>query len=97
MRTKVLYEDLDKIEKFWKNAMPVLWDTDENNQPMWCPLISFKISASICIPFQNGKLTSCERTTRCVSFSTDHQLGWQHPDVACSYLYAIAVFRLSGT
>lgn len=32
----------------------------------------------------------------CVAFSTDHQMGYQHPDVACSYLMRYRSVLIEG-
>ncbi|HNX06393.1 MAG TPA: pyridoxamine 5'-phosphate oxidase family protein [Bacteroidales bacterium] len=90
MRTKVLYEDLGKIEKILEKCDSCFVGmADENNQPYVVPYnFGFKDKCIYLHSGQKGKKMDILRKNNkvCVSFSTDHQLGWQHADVACSYL-----------
>lgn len=90
MRRKVLYEDLDKIEKILEKCdCCYVGMADENNQPYVVPFnFGFKNNCIYLHSGQNGKKMDILRNNNkvCVSFSTDHQVACQHADVACSYL-----------
>ena len=90
MRRKVLYEDLEKIEEIMKKCDACFVGmADENNQPYVVPFnFGYKDKCIYLHSAQNGKKMDILRKNNkvCVSFSTDHQIAFQHPDVACSYL-----------
>ena len=90
MRRKVLYEDLDKIEKIMEKCDACyVGMADENNQPYVVPFnFGFKDKCIYLHSAQESKKIDILRKNNrvCVSFSTDHEIACQHPDVACSYL-----------
>ncbi|HNW89094.1 MAG TPA: pyridoxamine 5'-phosphate oxidase family protein [Bacteroidales bacterium] len=90
MRTKVLYEDIEKIEKIMdKCDACFVGMADENNQPYVVPFnFGYKDKCIYLHSGQHGKKMDILRKNNkvCVTFSTDHQIAYQHPDVACSYL-----------
>lgn len=90
MRTKVLYEDIEKIVKIMdKCDACFVGMADENMQPYVVPFnFGYKDNCIYLHSGQHGKKMDILRKNNkvCVSFSTDHQIGYQHQDVACSYL-----------
>ncbi len=90
MRKKVLFQDIEKIEEIIKKCDACyVGMADENNQPYVVPFnFGYKDNCIYLHSAQSGKKINILKKNNkvCVSFSTDHQIACQHPDVACSYL-----------
>lgn len=90
MRRKILYEDPEKIEKIIEKCDACyVGMADENGQPYVVPFnFGYKDKCIYLHSAQEGKKIDILRKNNkvCVVFSTDHQIAYQHPDMACSYL-----------
>jgi nitroimidazol reductase NimA-like FMN-containing flavoprotein (pyridoxamine 5'-phosphate oxidase superfamily) len=73
---------------------------DEDGQPYVVPFnFGYKDNILYLHSAQHGKKMDILKKNNkvCVAFSTDHQLGWQHEGVACSYLMRYRSVQLFGT
>jgi nitroimidazol reductase NimA-like FMN-containing flavoprotein (pyridoxamine 5'-phosphate oxidase superfamily) len=90
MRKKVLFEDKKKIEEIiGKSEVCYIGMTDEDNMPYVLPFnFGYKDNCIFLHSASSGKkLNILEKNNNvCVVFSTGHELRFQHPDVACSYM-----------
>lgn len=90
MRKKVLFEDKQKIEEIISKCdVCFIGMTDEHNMPYVLPFnFGYKENCIYLHSASSGrKISILEKNSNvCVVFTTGHELRFQHPDVACSYM-----------
>lgn len=100
LRTKVLFEDTDKIKSIIdKCEVCYVGMADGNNEPYVVPYnFGFHNGMLFLHSAQQGKKMDILRKNNKVwiVFSTDHQMAFQHQDVACSYLMRYRSVMISG-
>ncbi len=90
MRRKVVFEDKKKIDEIiGKSELCYIGMVDQENHPYVLPFnFGYEDNCIFLHSASSGKKISIleKNNNVCVVFSTGHELRFQHPDVACSYM-----------
>ena len=100
LRTKRLFQDAETIKTIIdKCTVCYVGLADENNMPYVVPFnFGYQNQCIYLHSAQQGKKMDIMRKNNkvCVTFSTDHQMAFQHEEVACSYLMRYRSVQVFG-